>query len=175
LAMINLPPPFLMYFSKHRASFLLMLKLLSILYSMLIVMSIAEELEAVERERARRRQAHGRTAPGKNASGNISGSDKGETRDKVAAAVGLGSGRTYDIPEVVTFPLRTSLRLALGLTLFGLRKFCLKLRWKCFHHRSRVWKYFHTLKVKAVNPGFVRPLLKGGLIRIRRCARSGQS
>jgi len=73
-----------------------MLKLLSILYNMLIVMSIAEELEAVERERARRRQAHGRTAPGKNASGNISGSDKGETRDKVAAAVGLGSGRTYD-------------------------------------------------------------------------------
>jgi len=43
-----------------------------------------------------RRQAHGRAAPGKNASGNISGSDKGETRDKVAAAVGLGSGRTYD-------------------------------------------------------------------------------
>jgi hypothetical protein len=49
-------------------------------------MAEAEELEAVERERARRRQAHGQTAPGKNASGNISVSDKGETRDKVAAA-----------------------------------------------------------------------------------------
>jgi len=59
-------------------------------------MSIAEELEAIERERARRRQAHGQTAPGKNASGNISPSDKGRARDKVAAAVGLGSGRTYD-------------------------------------------------------------------------------
>lgn len=59
-------------------------------------MAEAEEMEAVERERARRRQAHGQTAPGKNASGNISVSDKGETRDKVAAAVGLGSGRTYD-------------------------------------------------------------------------------
>jgi len=59
-------------------------------------MAEAEELEAIERERARRRQAHGQTAPGKNASGNISVSDKGETRDKVAAAVGLGSGRTYD-------------------------------------------------------------------------------
>jgi len=59
-------------------------------------MAEAEELEAIERERARRRQAHGQTAPGKNASGNISVSDKGETRDKVAVAVGLGSGRTYD-------------------------------------------------------------------------------
>ena len=59
-------------------------------------MAEAEELEAVERERARRRQAHGQTAPGKNASGNISPSDKGRARDKVAAAVGLGSGRTYD-------------------------------------------------------------------------------
>jgi len=59
-------------------------------------MAEAEELEAVERERARRRQAHGQTAPGKNASGNISPSDKGRARDKVAAAVGLGSGRTYE-------------------------------------------------------------------------------
>ena len=54
------------------------------------------ELGVIERERARRRQAHGQTAPGKNASGNISLSDKGRARDKVAAAVGLGSGRTYD-------------------------------------------------------------------------------
>jgi hypothetical protein len=101
--MINLPPPFLMYFSKHRASFLLMLKLLSILYNMLIVMSIAEELEAVERERARRRQAAtqlaGRAPDGHPifGGGNISTTEeKGKTRDKVAAAVGLGSGRTYD-------------------------------------------------------------------------------
>ena len=41
--------------------------------------------------------------------------------------------------------------------------------------RSRVWKYFHTLKVKAVNPGFVRPLLKGGLIHFRRFAKNGLS
>jgi ParB family chromosome partitioning protein len=64
-------------------------------------MAEAEELEAIERERARRRQAHGQTAPGKNASGNISVSDKGETRDKVAAAVGLGSGRTYETAKKV--------------------------------------------------------------------------
>jgi hypothetical protein len=99
--MINLPPPFLMYFSKHRASFLLMLKLLSILYNMLIVMSIAEELEAVERERARRRQIE---LAGKRNSdleemlpqGDGTTRRAPQTRDKVAAAVGLGSGRTYD-------------------------------------------------------------------------------
>jgi hypothetical protein len=99
--MINLPPPFLMYFSKHRASFLLMLKMLSILYNMLIVMSIAEELEAIERERARRRQIE---LAGKRNSdleemlpqGDGTTRRAPQTRDKVAAAVGLGSGRTYD-------------------------------------------------------------------------------
>ena len=112
-------------------------------------MAEAEELEAIERERARRRQAEAGKANLPTVSmRNISRThedEKGRTSDKVAAAVGLGSGRTYDIPEVVTFPLRTSLRLALGLTLFSFRKFFLKLRWKHFHHRSRVWKYFHTL------------------------------
>ena len=53
----------------------------------------AEELEAVERERARRRMLSGKPVE---PSGNISLGSKGETRDKVAAAVGLGSGRTYD-------------------------------------------------------------------------------
>jgi hypothetical protein len=99
--MINLPPPFLMYFSKHRASFLLMLKMLSILYNMLIVMSIAEELEAIERERARRRQIE---LAGKRNSdleemlpqGDGTTRRAPQTRDKVAAAVGLGSSRTYD-------------------------------------------------------------------------------
>ena len=76
-----------------------MLKLLSILYNMLIVMSIAEELEAIERERARRRML----ATQNNKSGKAIAAvetfppqELGKTRDKVAAAVGLGSGRTYD-------------------------------------------------------------------------------
>ncbi len=70
-----------------------MLKLLSILYNMLIVMSIAEELEAVERERARRRML----ATQNNKSGKAIAAvetfppqELGKTRDKVAAAVGLG-------------------------------------------------------------------------------------
>jgi len=61
-------------------------------------MAEAEELEAVERERARRRMLSGKPiAP----SGNISVGSKGETRDKVAAAVGLGSGRTYEAAKKV--------------------------------------------------------------------------
>jgi len=63
----------------------------------------AEELEAVERERARRRQAATQLAsraPDGHpifGGGNISTTEeKGKTRDKIAAAVGLGSGRTYD-------------------------------------------------------------------------------
>lgn len=59
-------------------------------------MAEAEELKAVESERARLRQAHGQTAPGKNACGNVSTSDNGKTRDKVAATIGIGSGRTYE-------------------------------------------------------------------------------
>lgn len=78
-----------------------MLKMLSILYNMLIVMSIAEELEAIERERARRRQIE---LAGKRNSdleemlpqGDGTTRRAPQTRDKVAAAVGLGSGRTYD-------------------------------------------------------------------------------
>ncbi len=60
-------------------------------------MAEAEELEAVERERARRRQAEaGKANLPTVSAGNISltHKEKGQTRDKVAAAVGLGSGRT---------------------------------------------------------------------------------
>ena len=59
----------------------------------------AEELEAVERERARRRKAEaGKANLPTVSAGNVSTTheDKGRTRDKVTAAVGLGSGRTYD-------------------------------------------------------------------------------
>jgi len=60
-------------------------------------MAEAEELEAVERERARRRQLsqlkRGDREPVKET---LPEREKGQTRDKVAAAVGLGSGRTYD-------------------------------------------------------------------------------
>ncbi|MBE3576898.1 MAG: ParB N-terminal domain-containing protein [Limnochordales bacterium] len=62
-------------------------------------MAEGDELRAIEAERARRRiQEHGGTAPGRpaNTCGNISTGDTGKTRDKVAAAIGLGSGRTYD-------------------------------------------------------------------------------
>ena len=61
----------------------------------------AEELKDIESERAKQRQVHGQTAPGKNASGHVSVSDKGETRDKVAEQIGLGSGRTYDIDRIL--------------------------------------------------------------------------
>ena len=57
-------------------------------------MAEGDEIKAIESERAKQRQAHGQTAPGKNASGHVSVSDKGETRDKVAEQIGLGSGRT---------------------------------------------------------------------------------
>jgi hypothetical protein len=62
-------------------------------------MAEAEELEAIERERARERQREAGVANLPTvSSGNVSltHKDKGQTRDKVAAAVGLGSGRTYD-------------------------------------------------------------------------------
>ena len=57
-------------------------------------------MEAIERERARRRQAEAGKANLPTVSmRNISRThedEKGRTSDKVAAAVGLGSGRTYD-------------------------------------------------------------------------------
>ena len=64
-------------------------------------MAEAEELEAIERERARRRQVE---LAGKRNSdleemlpqGDGTTRRAPQTRDKVAAAVGLGSGRTYD-------------------------------------------------------------------------------
>jgi N6-adenosine-specific RNA methylase IME4/ParB-like chromosome segregation protein Spo0J len=62
-------------------------------------MAEAEELEAIERERARERQREAGVANLPTvSSGNVSltHEDKGQTRDKVAEAVGLGSGRTYD-------------------------------------------------------------------------------
>ena len=52
----------------------------------------ADQLEAIERERAEARQRHhGGTAPGRPAdtAGKLAGSEAGETRDKVAAAVGM--------------------------------------------------------------------------------------
>ena len=54
-------------------------------------MAEAEQLEVIERERARARML-----AGKQPSGNVSVGFKGETRDKVASAIGIGSGRTYD-------------------------------------------------------------------------------
>lgn len=51
-----------------------------------------ETLAQIETERARHRMLAGSAAP----SGNISGGSAGETRDKVATAVGLGTGRTYE-------------------------------------------------------------------------------
>src|SRR5690606_18989631 len=67
-------------------------------------MAEAEELEAVERERARRRKAEaGKANLPTVSAGNISltHEEKGQTRDKVAAAVGLGSGRTYETAKKV--------------------------------------------------------------------------
>ena len=52
----------------------------------------ADQLEAIERERAKVRQRHhGGTAPGRPAdtAGKLAGSEAGETRDKVATAVGM--------------------------------------------------------------------------------------
>jgi hypothetical protein len=72
---------------------------INILYNMLNNLSINRK-EALcfekyirERERARRRMLSGKSVE---PSGNISLGSKGQSRDKVAAAVGLGSGRTYD-------------------------------------------------------------------------------
>ena len=62
---------------------------------MLIVMSIAKELEAVERERARRRMSEAAKAQ-KQGCETFRNPNKGRATDKVAAAVGLGSGRTYE-------------------------------------------------------------------------------
>ncbi|HQE11031.1 MAG TPA: ParB N-terminal domain-containing protein, partial [Bacillota bacterium] len=67
-------------------------------------MAEAEELETVERERARRRKAEaGKANLPTVSAGNVSTTheDKGRTRDKVAAAVGLGSGRTYETAKKV--------------------------------------------------------------------------
>ena len=60
--------------------------------------AMGAKLEALEKPKAAERKAdHGGTAPGKtaNTSGNFPEVSKGETRDKVAAALGV-SGRTYD-------------------------------------------------------------------------------
>ena len=52
----------------------------------------ADQLEAIERLRAKQRQRlHGGTAPGRSADsgGNLAGSESGETRERLAAAVGM--------------------------------------------------------------------------------------
>jgi DNA modification methylase len=57
----------------------------------------ADQLELLERERAKQRQrAHGGTAPGRAADsgGKLAGSESGETREKLAAAVGM-KGRSF--------------------------------------------------------------------------------
>ena len=60
-------------------------------------MAEAEELEAVERERAeRRRLSNLKRGEEKPEVEMLPPREYGKTRDKVAAAVGLGSGRTYD-------------------------------------------------------------------------------
>jgi len=59
---------------------------------------LGKRIEAIEKPEAKRRQKdHGGTAPGKplNTSGKLPEVKKGDTRDKVAAAVGI-SGKTYD-------------------------------------------------------------------------------
>jgi ParB/RepB/Spo0J family partition protein len=58
-------------------------------------MAEAEELEAVERERARRRMSEAAKAQ-KQGCETFRNPNKGRATDKVAAAVGLGSGRTYE-------------------------------------------------------------------------------
>lgn len=55
-------------------------------------MAEAEELEVIEGERAAVRMLAGKAEP----SGNVSLGSQGQTRDKVAEQVGIGSGRTYD-------------------------------------------------------------------------------
>jgi ParB family chromosome partitioning protein len=64
-------------------------------------MAEAEELEAVERERARRRQATSTGGARPQLKEKFPEAEKGQTRDKVAAAVGLGSGRTYETAKKV--------------------------------------------------------------------------
>jgi hypothetical protein len=59
-------------------------------------MAEAEQLQVIERERARERQAHGQTSPGTTLRETFPEAFKGRTRDHVASAIGIGSGRTYD-------------------------------------------------------------------------------
>ncbi len=65
-------------------------------------MAEAEELEAVERERAeRRRLSNLKRGEEKPEVEMLPPREYGKTRDKVAAAVGLGSGRTYETAKKV--------------------------------------------------------------------------
>ncbi len=64
----------------------------------LIEMAEADEIRAIEAERARRRMLAGRPVE---PSGQMSLGSKGQTRDKVARAVGLGSGKTWERAERV--------------------------------------------------------------------------
>lgn len=60
-------------------------------------MEYARRLEQVERLKAKERQAHGQTAPGKTLVQNFAEAleNGGRVREKVAEAVGFGSGETY--------------------------------------------------------------------------------
>ena len=62
---------------------------------------MAATLEAIEREAAQKRQAHGTTAPGRNASAKLAEGQPGETRDKVAASVGMGHSKLAKAKAVV--------------------------------------------------------------------------
>jgi hypothetical protein len=60
-------------------------------------MAEAEQLEAIERERAeQRRLANLKRGDQKPEMETLPPREGGKTRDKVAAATGIGSGRTYD-------------------------------------------------------------------------------
>lgn len=63
---------------------------------------LADKIEPMIRAAAKARQReHGRTAPGRTHSGKVSGSDRGETRQIVAAAVGLSAPSLKRAREVV--------------------------------------------------------------------------
>jgi len=61
----------------------------------------AEELEAIESERAKQRQATSTGGAEPQLKETFPEADKGQTRDKVADQVGLGSGKTYDKAKAI--------------------------------------------------------------------------
>jgi DNA modification methylase/ParB-like chromosome segregation protein Spo0J len=76
----------------------------------------ADQLESIERERAKQRQrAHGGTAPGRAADscGKVAGSESGETREKLAAAVGM-KARSFAKARTVYQAAQAGSELAAG-------------------------------------------------------------